>query len=298
MSAAAPPSATPPASAAGIESNDPLGYDTYAKTLWARIDQAVNRDRTDAKNPKLRDDPLVVGLFGEWGVGKTYLLDKILDHATARSHDRSELRKGDGGFGLTIPVYFQPWKYEYEAHLHVPLVLHVLKALEDGVKASLTFWELAANKAQGPGDAVIKALPQIVKAGRKLFGATTAALEPVSGAALHAAQAMADHAATPKQVKVGKSTDLKHTDDGRYFYEIHQVLKAITRPGKYKADYLPKTVVLNENFAVNFVVFVDDLDRCLPEKAVQVLELIKTVFNVESFAFVDRKSTRLNSSHG
>jgi predicted KAP-like P-loop ATPase len=37
---------------------------------------------------------------------------------------------------------------------------------------------------------------------------------------------------------------------------------------------------------INFVVFIDDLDRCLPEKAVQTLELIKTVFNVESFAFV------------
>ncbi len=34
------------------------------------------------------------------------------------------------------------------------------------------------------------------------------------------------------------------------------------------------------------MVFVDDLDRCLPEKSVAVLELIKTVFNVESFAFV------------
>ena len=43
MSAAAPPSATPPATAAGIESNDPLGYEAYAKTLWARINLAVEQ---------------------------------------------------------------------------------------------------------------------------------------------------------------------------------------------------------------------------------------------------------------
>ncbi len=37
---------------------------------------------------------------------------------------------------------------------------------------------------------------------------------------------------------------------------------------------------------LNFVIFIDDLDRGLPEKAVETLELIKTVFNLESFAFV------------
>ena len=101
MSAAAPPPATPPATAGGIESNDPLGYDTYAKTLWARIDHALNRD--DA-NAKLGDEPLVVGLFGEWGVGKTYLLDKILDQAKAHSKTLAERHRTDGGFDLLIPV--------------------------------------------------------------------------------------------------------------------------------------------------------------------------------------------------
>ncbi len=62
------------------------------------------------------------------------------------------------------------------------------------------------------------------------------------------------------------------------------MLKAVTRPGKYPD--LHGRILLNGMFRVNFVVFVDDLDRCLPEKAVAVLELIKTIFNVESFAFV------------
>ncbi len=43
---------------------------------------------------------------------------------------------------------------------------------------------------------------------------------------------------------------------------------------------------MHADLPINFVIFIDDLDRCLPEKAVQTLELIKTVFNTESFAFV------------
>ena len=54
MSAAAPPPATPPALAAGTESNDPLGYDAYAKTLWTRIDHALNRDATTESSETIR----------------------------------------------------------------------------------------------------------------------------------------------------------------------------------------------------------------------------------------------------
>ena len=157
MSAAAPPPAIPSATAGDVDPNDPLGYDAYAKTLWARIDHALNRD---AITGKLGDDPLVIGLFGEWGVGKTYLLDKIRDHATRYATERAELRRNDGGFDLTIPVYFQPWKYEHEEHLHVPLLLHTLKALEEGVKQSQTLWERVGQAAQKPGDAIVKALPK------------------------------------------------------------------------------------------------------------------------------------------
>ena len=34
------------------------------------------------------------------------------------------------------------------------------------------------------------------------------------------------------------------------------------------------------------VVFIDDLDRCMPEKAVEVLESIKTFFDIEGMIYV------------
>src|SRR5207237_7432508 len=37
---------------------------------------------------------------------------------------------------------------------------------------------------------------------------------------------------------------------------------------------------------LRFVVLVDDLDRCLPEKAIQVLESVKLFLNASGFSFV------------
>jgi formylglycine-generating enzyme required for sulfatase activity len=67
-------------------------------------------------------------------------------------------------------------------------------------------------------------------------------------------------------------------------------MQAMTRP-KFDAKRLAAAGFniadgIEFDLRINFVVFVDDLDRCLPEKAVETLELIKTMFNIESFAFV------------
>jgi hypothetical protein len=49
---------------------DYLGYGVYAQTLWNRIEAALNKDQGNPK--QLGDDPLVVGIFGEWGGGEEH----------------------------------------------------------------------------------------------------------------------------------------------------------------------------------------------------------------------------------
>jgi formylglycine-generating enzyme required for sulfatase activity len=258
--------------------SDPLGYAVYAETLWQRIRDALDRD---GPKDELGDDPLVVGIFGEWGAGKSYLLDKLYREAKKHQRELSLRRRNDGGFHLTIPVAFQPWKYEHEEHLHVPLLLHILAALDEGLKEARTGWERTLEAAQKPGDAIIQALPKVVSLLKKAAVGAGVALAPVQALADHAA---AEATARSKSAKPKTADQLKYSGDGRYFHEIHKVLKAVTRPGKY--DHLHGRILRNDDFRTNFVIFVDDLDRCLPEKAVAVLELIKTIFNVESFAFV------------
>jgi formylglycine-generating enzyme required for sulfatase activity len=276
----------PDDSSAKADDGDWLGYGAYADALWGRIQTALIKSEGD--NAVLGDDPLVIGVFGEWGAGKSKLLSLMQDRSRAWAKERIGWRKRDGGnFGLTVPVYFQPWKYEHEEHLHVPILLHILAALKQELAAAQTWGEWAGGK-------VPEGITKHMDAAVALFGlclagtavAMDSALPLVSRAGLASAGLLSKllPKVSRKPVDSNPADALTYTDTGRYFYEIHEALKAITRP-KQHAKYL-QGVNLHADLPINFVIFIDDLDRCLPEKAVQTLELIKTIFNAESFAFV------------
>ncbi len=55
-----------------LDPDDWLGYGAYADALWSRIQIALIK--SEGANAKLGDDPLVIGVFGEWGAGKSKLL--------------------------------------------------------------------------------------------------------------------------------------------------------------------------------------------------------------------------------
>ena len=277
---------------------DPLGYDVYAKTLWARIQTGLNKD--EGGKP-LGDDPLVVGIFGEWGAGKSYLLNLIYKlaqkHSKVLANKRSANNvgaRGDSGFEITIPVFFQPWKYEHEEHLHVPLLMHIIDAYAEVA--------VQAQTSDEAGDQLVKeywnkAKPWLSLSWRRVLRPATESLAGQFSLKIKLAPEIEDLAhglnnlvtQLQKEREVEAEKTIKASADGHYFYRWHKVIQQLTRPWQFpellKNDQ-GQAVKLDGQPRINFVVFIDDLDRCLPEKAVQTLELIKTVFNVESFAFV------------
>ncbi len=276
------PTSTLPAA----DQDDWLGYGAYADALWSRIQTALIK--SEGRNAVLGDDPLVIGVFGEWGAGKSKLLSLMQDRSRSWANERIGWRKRDGGnFGLTVPVYFQPWKYEHEAHLHVPILLHIFAALKRELESAQTWGEWAGGKVP---PWITQHLDKVVSAfGMCLAGAAvaldlTVPLSSRAGIATAGFLAKVLPKASPKAQSTNPSEALQYSDSGRYFYEIHETLKAITRP--YQHGKLLQGVNIQVDLPINFVIFIDDLDRCLPEKAVQTLELIKTIFNAESFAFV------------
>ncbi|MBL8389714.1 MAG: SUMF1/EgtB/PvdO family nonheme iron enzyme [Hydrogenophaga sp.] len=275
------------------DNGDYLGYGVYADTLWNRVQAALDKDLGSGKT--LGDDPLVVGIFGEWGAGKSTLLKLTLDRASDYEAQRARNRRGvdggfgDAGFGLTVPVLFQPWKYEHEPHLLVPLLLHIIQALRDIIPKAQTLSEKTAQVADAVWSSSIETLPDLVENFEAVYKATVADLavaDPVTAAGVSIGFKTAGWLA--KLLKRPDDADwlrdFKFSTEGRFYYNFHNVLCALTRPGK-RVEALGK-LKLNQNARINFVIFIDDLDRCLPEKAVETLELIKTVFNLESFAFV------------
>ncbi len=283
--------------------DDWLGYGAYADALWSRVVRALEKDKG---GKPLGDDPLVVGIFGEWGAGKSHLLKLLNKRAEFEMKAQISAREIDAGFSLTVPVMFQPWKYEHEEHLHVPMVIHVLNALKDALKRDPTVVQSlveSGKKAFSFFEQAKPALTKGAKVAKAVFPVVQKTLASISvlgtrielpdemedwleAAADAGSEAAKDKAQAAKKKKLAEHA-AKPSLDGSYFYRIHELLGALTRPGQYEErKSLFDQAELTPNTRINFVIFIDDLDRCMPEKAVQALELIKTIFNTESFAFV------------
>jgi formylglycine-generating enzyme required for sulfatase activity/ABC-type dipeptide/oligopeptide/nickel transport system ATPase subunit len=321
---------------------DFLGYDVYADTLWHRVTLALDKDKNGNKDGKtpLGDDPLVIGIFGEWGSGKSKLLQMMLKRAKEQSKKDIVERKlaaiSEQPLTVTVPVYFQPWKYEHERHLHVPMAVHVADALQEAWKNLPTDMEQlrqyidTASETAEAAEKKFNQVKEVFEKSKRLWDAAVGAMTSRAGAVVAgttdimltsvgvppvisiARQKIVDAtsndeeteesaekgerskvekppAATAKVVTPAKDP-WAWKDDGLGFYRMHRQLKALTRP-KLDQKILEKAGIkatqgIEFDLRINFVVFIDDLDRCLPEKAVEALELIKTVFCLESFAFV------------
>ena len=279
---------------------DHLGYHVYARTLWERIEAALNKDR--GQPGALGDDPLVVGIFGEWGAGKSTLLKLVQAQAEAAARQAEQQNASE----LTVPVYFQPWKYEHEKHLLVPLVLHVVEATRQALQRAPSVKDqlvALAKEADSSVATITQAAHSSVKTARKwfpvlkkiagslsIFGVGIALPDEIDDWLSDAETVLSSPEAKEKQ-RVATARELRQkklsfADNGFHYYELHQLLTSLTRPGKGEHTQDLATGAKANDLRINFVIFIDDLDRCLPEKAVETLELIKTVFNLESFAFV------------
>ncbi|MBN1813058.1 MAG: hypothetical protein JXA14_14575 [Anaerolineae bacterium] len=92
---------------------DGLGFNTYAEVLAGA---AVGTP-----------GPFTIGVFGEWGTGKTSLMCMI----------ERELRKNSS----VVSVWFNAWRYEQDEHPIVPLVATIIRGLDEHKTALETLGE-------------------------------------------------------------------------------------------------------------------------------------------------------------
>jgi hypothetical protein len=158
----------------------------------------------------------------------------------------------------TIAVEFSAWRYEKEQHLIVPLLDTIRERLVKWSEDNEQFKEQAVRTAATVGKAIYSLL-----AGMSLKIGIPKALEVSFDAnkALERADAF------------DKSKEEAETP--RSFY--HATFKALSQSF---AEFL------GPESGRRIVVFIDDLDRCLPQGALEVLEAMKLFFDLEGFVFV------------
>lgn len=246
---------------------DCLDFAPYVETLADLVTSPATRT------------PLTLGVFGTWGSGKTSLLRMVRREAETML---------PGGL---VPAWFDAWKYDRQEALWRALLLQVLAALErhipeeekqahqelEDLTASLyrtvereevgqvqiDWGKLGQGAAQGavqiglsflPGAALLKDLVDSLKE-----DASSSARENLLGAIRR------------ERLKI-------HVERVQFLDQFQRRFRELVKEFVVGAK--------GGGPEGRLAVFVDDLDRCLPEKAVEVLEAIKLFLDVPGCVFV------------
>lgn len=213
-----------PISADYEESQDGLGFHTYAKILASAA----------LHNP----GPFTIGVFGEWGTGKTSLMQMVKGLLDAQTDEK------------VVTVWFEAWLHEREEHPLVPLIATIVKALEPHRDT--------LEKLADGGKNLLTGLYALA------HGFSVKVKRPdMSGL----------------ELEVGLSVENAQ--------EAWQKLKEdpLLHQSLY-AGALDRISDLRLSGKLKIVVLIDDLDRCLPEQAIKLLESIKLVLDQPGFVFI------------
>lgn len=194
---------------------DGLGFTSYAKVLaQASIDTT---------------GPFCIGVFGEWGTGKTSLM-RLIEH---------ELKDRDD----VLPIWYNAWQYEFEEKP----ILSLLATIDEALKENDKF--LAGLKGAG------KALHNTVRA------AAAGSSSKIGGSLFGLLKA-----------EVG-------FDGDKAIKRYDELSKSIADQCIFFNTFKSFSSLLSSS-RKRIVIFIDDLDRCMPNSIVAVIESLKTVLSM------------------
>ena len=242
----------------------------WGKSLWADnetdvdllgFDVLVDELVVALTDPRLL--PLTVGVLGDWGSGKSSLL-KIARHELEADEQNRYVCAG-----------FSPWQYEDYDDVKAALMGAVLDACQSRAasqEAELQVGRLRrfvnglARRSRAVGRAALAAVPAAAPA-------LIAAADPALAATTVAAGAAVASAAAP--LAAGALDE--HADPAAPGDDIHDI-------AEFRDTFSRLVRSLDGVDAV--VVFIDDLDRCLPETVVDTFEAIRLFLNAPRTAYV------------
>ncbi len=205
--------------------------------------------------------PVSVGVFGTWGTGKSSLLNLI----------EAQLRQSakDG----VIIIRFDAWLYQGYDDARAALMDVIARTLYEAAKDDAGLRGTASRMLDRVDK--FRALGVGVELAAAAFGI------PLFGVATRALGALGD-------VVGGKADE----EDGEALVEGGKRVASIVRPGKEQSP--PEQIdAFRKEFAdvlvglgKPLVVFVDNLDRCLPTQTIHTLEALRLFLFMEQTAFV------------
>lgn len=248
--------------------SDLLDFADYADALEAFI----SSEKTEK--------PLTVGIDAAWGMGKTQLMRMIQDRLKAPG---GVVAKEQVKVRPSFPtVWFNAWKYDKEETLWAALVVDILEQINRELtiwqRLSLSFrlgWRRFDKKSFSKAFTLsgLSFIAVTVVAGIWLGGSTSGVLGFIASI-YPLARNIHRQFIEPLGAKVSKyvrDPDYRRRIGflSQFEQDFARVVDLVTKGGKWP-----------------LVVFIDDLDRCSPAKAVEVIEAINLFLDAKHCVFV------------
>ena len=180
-----------------------------------------------------------IGIYGEWGTGKTTLMKSIesnLQNTESFTNDKK-----------VLTMWFNAWKYEREDSL---ATVSLLKTVG---------YSMAGH-------------PRFDTLSKTIFRGLTIVSKD-----------MMEHIAMEVVAKQNSANDEEIDQKMDYLNKMYRDSVYYEGLDKIKREI---HAIRNEDPECRVVIFIDDLDRCSPAKALEILESIKLFLDIEGFVFV------------
>jgi hypothetical protein len=206
------------------------------------------------RHPNTRT-PLAISIYGDWGSGKTSAMRWVDAMLREWNTFRAKRKNKELTAKIVRPVWFYPWKYHDRDDVWRGLVSEVILESID-VRSATAGRVRQAVKQFG------------IFLGRSFL-----------------------HALSNVKLKAGA----KGVAEGEFNFaalrDIYDEYRAAAHPEKAYLNEFEESLRswINETISKSgerMVIFIDDLDRCLPEVALEVLEAIKLYLNIPDLVFV------------
>jgi cytidylate kinase len=204
-------------------------------------------------------DPTVIAVDGQWGSGKTTFLKMWA----------GELRKA--GFAV---VYFDAFQNDYAEDAFTAIAGEIISLAQEQRKAGTAAAKKFVNKAVGAGKVILRSG---LKLGVKL--ATMGALEAAD--LENVAEDVAKEASEVEDKYLGEllTKQREQREVIQSFREALGELPALLTKAAKEGDEA-------EQSRKSLIIIIDELDRCRPSFALQILERIKHFFAVPHVHFI------------
>lgn len=233
---------------------DRARYATFLSRLLAQ--EGFDKSRPDDEQKK----NYVLNLNAEWGAGKTYFL-----------------KRWSRELIVDFPVvYIDAWQQDYSDDPFLTVIAGIIKQLQRQAKFNITIPKSAVSMFKAVAPAIAQGLT------KKISGIDLDELHTL----LFTDEEIEDDQKQNSNKLTGSDFSPAVKALAQNLIKDHEAKNKSIEVIKSKLDDWVSKFEKQEGKSLPIFIFIDELDRCRPSYAVEMLETIKHIFNVKGIVFV------------